>query len=53
MLKVQWFFCFLFYVYLQKEIALYTAFKVNSDFCWFDIDRDIDPHFKVDCDANG
>ncbi|GLT68821.1 hypothetical protein SLA2020_410190 [Shorea laevis] len=35
--------CLAFY---QKEIALYTASKVNSDFCWFDIDGDIDPLFK-------
>lgn len=32
---------------MQKEIALYTASKVNSEFCWFDIDGDIDPLFKV------
>jgi len=32
---------------MQKEIALYTASKVNSEFCWFDIDRDVDPLFKV------
>ncbi|KAM7251670.1 hypothetical protein ACFE04_023553 [Oxalis oulophora] len=32
--------------YQQKEIALYTASKVKSEFCWFDIDRDIDPVFK-------
>ncbi|XWS33530.1 hypothetical protein CRYUN_Cryun22dG0091200 [Craigia yunnanensis] len=35
--------CLAFY---QKEIALYTACKVNSEFCWFDIDGDIDPLFK-------
>ncbi|XVE87036.1 hypothetical protein DITRI_Ditri18aG0083600 [Diplodiscus trichospermus] len=35
--------CLAFY---QKEIALYTAFNVNSEFCWFDIDGDIDPLFK-------
>ncbi|RDX78629.1 Suppressor of RPS4-RLD 1, partial [Mucuna pruriens] len=35
--------CLAFY---QKEIALYTASKFNSEFCWFDIDRDIDPLFK-------
>ncbi|KAK6237734.1 hypothetical protein QUC31_003203 [Theobroma cacao] len=35
--------CLAFY---QKEIALYTASKVNSEFCWFDIDGDIDPLFK-------
>ncbi|GAV58758.1 TPR_1 domain-containing protein/TPR_11 domain-containing protein [Cephalotus follicularis] len=35
--------CLAFY---QKEIALYTASKVNSEFSWFDIDRDIDPLFK-------
>ncbi|KAL5706920.1 Suppressor of RPS4-RLD 1 [Ranunculus cassubicifolius] len=29
-----------------KEIALYTASKFNSEFCWFDIDGDIDPLFK-------
>lgn len=32
---------------LQKEIALYTASKVNTEFCWFDIDGDLDPLFKV------
>ncbi|MQL94814.1 hypothetical protein Taro_027474, partial [Colocasia esculenta] len=35
--------CMAFY---QKEIALYTASRVNTDFCWFDIDGDIDPLFK-------
>ncbi|GAB2282676.1 Suppressor of RPS4-RLD 1 [Dionaea muscipula] len=35
--------CLAFY---QKEIALYTASKINSEFCWFDIDNDIDPLFK-------
>ncbi|XP_038883616.1 suppressor of RPS4-RLD 1 [Benincasa hispida] len=35
--------CLAFY---QKEIALYTASKSNSEFCWFDIDGDIDPLFK-------
>ncbi|URE00095.1 Tetratricopeptide repeat protein [Musa troglodytarum] len=30
----------------KKELALYTASKVNSEFCWFDIDGDIDPLFK-------
>ncbi|WRX10011.1 Tetratricopeptide repeat - like 5 [Theobroma cacao] len=35
--------CLAFY---QKEIALYTASKVNSEFYWFDIDGDIDPLFK-------
>ncbi|KAF5191664.1 Suppressor of rps4-rld [Thalictrum thalictroides] len=35
--------CLAFY---QKEIALYTASKFNSEFCWFDIDGDIDPLFK-------
>ncbi|KAM3363429.1 suppressor of RPS4-RLD 1 [Capsicum galapagoense] len=35
--------CLAFY---QKEIALYTASKINSEFCWFDIDGDIDPLFK-------
>ncbi|KAL8193688.1 hypothetical protein R6Q57_026380 [Mikania cordata] len=35
--------CLAFY---QKEIALYTSAKVNSEFCWFDIDDDVDPLFK-------
>ncbi|TKY55649.1 Suppressor of RPS4-RLD 1 [Spatholobus suberectus] len=35
--------CLAFY---QKEIALYTASKFNGDFCWFDVDGDIDPLFK-------
>ncbi|XP_027362066.1 suppressor of RPS4-RLD 1 isoform X2 [Abrus precatorius] len=35
--------CLAFY---QKEIALYSAAKFNSEFCWFDIDGDIDPLFK-------
>uniref|UniRef100_A0A1D1YH34 Tetratricopeptide repeat protein 13 n=2 Tax=Anthurium amnicola TaxID=1678845 RepID=A0A1D1YH34_9ARAE len=35
--------CLAFY---QKEIALYTASRVNTEFCWFDIDGDIDPLFK-------
>ncbi|KAL2962700.1 hypothetical protein AAZX31_17G159100 [Glycine max] len=35
--------CLVFY---QKEIALYTASKFNGDFCWFDIDGDIDALFK-------
>ncbi|GAB4849033.1 Suppressor of RPS4-RLD 1 [Ancistrocladus abbreviatus] len=35
--------CLAFY---QKEIALYTASKINNEFCWFDIDGDIDPLFK-------
>ncbi|MED6182934.1 Suppressor of RPS4-RLD 1 [Stylosanthes scabra] len=35
--------CLAFY---QKEIALYTASKFNGDFCWFDIDGDIDAVFK-------
>lgn len=35
--------CLAFY---QKEIALYTASKLNSEFCWFDIDGDINPLFK-------
>jgi hypothetical protein len=35
------------FILLQKEIALYTASKINSEFCWFDIDGDIDPLFKV------
>ncbi|XP_058069965.1 suppressor of RPS4-RLD 1 isoform X2 [Magnolia sinica] len=32
--------------FYQKEIALYTASKINSEFCWFDLDGDIDPLFK-------
>ncbi|CAM8909450.1 unnamed protein product [Rhodiola kirilowii] len=35
--------CLAFY---QNEIALYTASKLSSEFCWFDIDGDIDPLFK-------
>ncbi|XP_009768272.1 suppressor of RPS4-RLD 1 [Nicotiana sylvestris] len=35
--------CLAFY---QKEIALYSASKITSEFCWFDIDGDIDPLFK-------
>ncbi|XP_015901639.2 suppressor of RPS4-RLD 1 [Ziziphus jujuba] len=35
--------CLAFY---QKEIALYTASKINTEFCWFDIDGDLDPLFK-------
>ncbi|XP_021629242.1 suppressor of RPS4-RLD 1 isoform X3 [Manihot esculenta] len=35
--------CLAFY---QKELALYTASKIGSEFCWFDIDGDIDPLFK-------
>ncbi|XP_076949916.1 suppressor of RPS4-RLD 1-like [Bidens hawaiensis] len=35
--------CLAFY---QKEMALYTSAKANSEFCWFDIDGDIDPLFK-------
>jgi hypothetical protein len=35
------------FLLLQKEIALYAASKANSEFCWFDIDGDIDPLFKV------
>ncbi|CAD5169559.1 unnamed protein product [Musa acuminata subsp. malaccensis] len=35
--------CLAFY---QAKLALYTASKVNSEFCWFDIDGDIDPLFK-------
>ncbi|XP_047315854.1 suppressor of RPS4-RLD 1 [Impatiens glandulifera] len=35
--------CLAFY---QKEIALYTASRINSGLSWFDIDRDIDPLFK-------
>ncbi|XP_021908105.1 suppressor of RPS4-RLD 1-like [Carica papaya] len=31
---------------VQKEVALYTASKANSEFCWFDIDGDLDPLFK-------
>jgi len=38
---------FFFFYFLQKELALYTASKFNSDFCWFDIDGDIDALFKV------
>ncbi|KAL5993851.1 hypothetical protein ACLOJK_038208 [Asimina triloba] len=32
--------------FYQKEIALYTASKVNTEFCWFDLDGDVDPLFK-------
>ncbi|CAN7068427.1 unnamed protein product [Brassica oleracea var. botrytis] len=35
--------CLAFY---QKELALYTASKVSSEFFCFDIDGDIDPMFK-------
>lgn len=35
--------CLAFY---QKEIALYTASKTSNEFCWFDIDGDVDPLFK-------
>ncbi|KAL7231710.1 hypothetical protein ACSBR2_009860 [Camellia fascicularis] len=35
--------CLVFY---QKEIALYTASKISSEFCWFDINGDIEPLFK-------
>ncbi|XP_062101861.1 suppressor of RPS4-RLD 1 [Humulus lupulus] len=35
--------CLAFY---QKELALYTASKINSEFNEFDIDGDIDPLFK-------
>ncbi|KAK6923111.1 Tetratricopeptide repeat [Dillenia turbinata] len=35
--------CMAFY---QKEIALYTASKISSEFWLFDIDGDIDPLFK-------
>ncbi|KAF2298127.1 hypothetical protein GH714_015310 [Hevea brasiliensis] len=35
--------CLAFY---QKELVLYTASKINSEFCWFDIDGDIDALFK-------
>jgi tetratricopeptide (TPR) repeat protein len=35
--------CLAFY---QKELALYTASKVSSEFLCFDIDGDIDPMFK-------
>ncbi|KAG5535547.1 hypothetical protein RHGRI_023347 [Rhododendron griersonianum] len=39
--------CLAFYqVRLIKEIALYTASKITSEFSWFDIDADIDPLFK-------
>ncbi|XP_068656156.1 suppressor of RPS4-RLD 1 isoform X2 [Aristolochia californica] len=34
--------CLAFY----QEIALYTASKINREFCWFDIDADLDPLFK-------
>ncbi|CAL5369422.1 unnamed protein product [Camellia sinensis] len=30
----------------MKEIALYTASKISSEFCWFDINGDIEPLFK-------
>ncbi|KZV24968.1 tetratricopeptide repeat protein 13-like [Dorcoceras hygrometricum] len=35
--------CSAFY---QKEIALYTASKYNTEFSWFNLDGDIDPLFK-------
>ncbi|KAL9273423.1 Suppressor of RPS4-RLD 1-like protein [Drosera capensis] len=35
--------CLAFY---EKEIALYTASKISSEFSWFDIDDDIHPLFK-------
>ncbi|KAI3954875.1 hypothetical protein MKW92_015947 [Papaver armeniacum] len=35
--------CLAFY---QKELALYTASKATSEFCWFDIDGDIDPYLR-------
>lgn len=35
--------CLAFY---QNEISLYTASKLSSEFCWFDIDGDINPMFK-------
>ncbi|XP_050205125.1 suppressor of RPS4-RLD 1 [Mercurialis annua] len=35
--------CLAFY---QKELALYTASKINGEFCWFNIDGDFDPLFK-------
>ncbi|KAL9241598.1 hypothetical protein vseg_015692 [Gypsophila vaccaria] len=35
--------CLAFY---QKELALYTASKIGSEFSLFDIDGDIDPLFK-------
>ncbi|XP_073044864.1 suppressor of RPS4-RLD 1 [Primulina eburnea] len=35
--------CLAFY---QKEIALYTASKYNTEFSWFNLDGDIDPLFK-------
>lgn len=40
--------CFnVFFVILQKEIALYTASKFSYEFCSFDIDGDIAALFKV------
>ncbi|KAF8410165.1 hypothetical protein HHK36_002687 [Tetracentron sinense] len=35
--------CLAFY---QKELALYTASKINSEFCLFNIDENIDSLFK-------
>ena len=40
-------YCCVFNLLLQKEIALYTASKFNTEFSWFDLDGDIDPLFKV------
>lgn len=37
---------------MQKEIALYAASKITTEFTWFDIDGDIDPLFKVIEDEN-
>ncbi|KAF5961196.1 hypothetical protein HYC85_002405 [Camellia sinensis] len=34
------------YFLMKKEIALYTASKISSEFCWFDINGDIEPLFK-------
>lgn len=42
-----------FILLLQKEIALYTASKINSEFYWFDIDGDVDPLFKVNPSSRG
>lgn len=41
------FYDFICNLVLQKEIALYTASKFNTEFSWFDLDGDIDPLFKV------
>ncbi|KAK1292356.1 hypothetical protein QJS10_CPB17g02298 [Acorus calamus] len=35
--------CLAFY---QKELALYTASRMSSEFFWFNIDEDINPFFK-------